>query len=218
MKLILEKDQRLFFTSDTHYNHSNICRATTKWEDSYDATRDFKSLSHMNDSIVQNINDLVKENDVLIHMGDWSWGGFEYIEEFRKRIVCKNVHLVFGNHDEHIKKNTENIQDIFTSTHDYLHLDVRQPSSTNKGSVNKFEFICMHYPIASWDGLYHGTIHLHGHTHLTPNSRISQGKAMDVGVDGNEYKPLLMQEIIVIMGNREINHLCLPKDRNEKRI
>ncbi len=25
MKIVLEKGQNLFFTSDTHYNHSNIC-------------------------------------------------------------------------------------------------------------------------------------------------------------------------------------------------
>jgi 6-phosphogluconolactonase (cycloisomerase 2 family) len=31
MKIVLEKGQNLFFTSDTHYNHSNICRATTNW-------------------------------------------------------------------------------------------------------------------------------------------------------------------------------------------
>ncbi len=33
MKIVLEKGQRLFFTSDSHYGHSNICRATTNWTD-----------------------------------------------------------------------------------------------------------------------------------------------------------------------------------------
>ena len=52
MKLTLEKGQRLFFTSDTHYGHTNICRATTRWTDADNVTRDFKSLDHMNDTIV----------------------------------------------------------------------------------------------------------------------------------------------------------------------
>jgi len=218
MKLILEKDQRLFFTSDTHYKHSNICRATTNWKDSDGVTRDFKSLDHMNNTLVDNINTRVGENDVLIHLGDWSFGGFENIEEFRQRILCKNIHLVFGNHDHHIRRNKGGVQDLFTSTHDYLHLDVRQPSSTNKGLVNKFEFICMHYPIASWDGMNNGVIHLHGHTHLPAHLRVAQGRAMDVGVDGNGYEPLLMQEIQVIMSGRGIKKLCLPQDHHEKRI
>ena len=39
-------------------------------------TRDFKSLDHMNDAIVDNINNMVGVNDVLIHLGDFSFGGF----------------------------------------------------------------------------------------------------------------------------------------------
>ncbi len=30
-----------------------------------------------------------------------------------------------------------------------------------------------------------GVIHLHGHVHLPPHLRVADGKAMDVGVDGN---------------------------------
>ena len=91
MKLVLEKGQRLFFTSDTHYGHGNICSATTKWVSAENLTRDFKSLDHMNDVLVNNINGMVGENDILIHLGDWSFGGFDKIEEFRNRILCKNV-------------------------------------------------------------------------------------------------------------------------------
>ena len=66
MKLILEKGQQLFFTSDTHYSHSNICRATTRWAGSENLTRDFKSLDHMNDTLANNINEMVGENDVFV--------------------------------------------------------------------------------------------------------------------------------------------------------
>ena len=86
MKLVLKPGQKLFFTSDTHYNHSNICRATTKWVGSENLTRDFKSLEHMNSTLVNNINEVVGEDDILIHLGDWSFGGFEQIEEFRNKI------------------------------------------------------------------------------------------------------------------------------------
>ena len=30
-KIKLEPGQQLFFTSDTHYNHKNICRGVTNW-------------------------------------------------------------------------------------------------------------------------------------------------------------------------------------------
>lgn len=215
MKLILEKGQKLFFTSDTHYSHSNICRATTKWKDSDSVTRDFKSLEQMNSTLVNNINEVVGQDDILIHLGDWSFGGFEMIEEFRNRIVCKNIHLTFGNHDHHIRRNKQNCQELFSSTRDYLHLDIRIP----KGElVEKTTMVCMHYPVASWDGMNDGIIHLHGHVHLPPHLRIADGKAMDVGVDGNNMYPISYEEIMSIMKNRPIKKLSLPKDHHEKRI
>jgi len=198
MKLILEKNQNLYFTSDTHYGHSNICRATTNWSNANNATRDFESLDHMNDTIVDNINNVVGENDILIHLGDFSFGGFDKIEEFRSRILCKNIHLTYGNHDHHIRRNKGDIQSIFSSAQDYLHLDIRRPSDRGKGTMDKFSFICMHFPIASWDNMNTGVIHLHGHVHLPPHLRIAAGKAMDVGVDGNGLEPLSLNEIVSI--------------------
>jgi len=216
MKITLEKGQRLFFTSDTHYNHSNICRATTNWANADNLTRDFKSLDHMNTALVDNINNKVDENDVLIHLGDWSFGGFEMIEEFRSRILCKNIHLVLGNHDQHIERNKEGIQRLFSSVNHYINLDLRRP--INKATTEKFKFVLMHFPIASWDSMNTGVIHLHGHVHLPPHLRIADGRAMDVGVDGNDLEPISLDEVISLMKDREVKKLALPKDHHEKRL
>lgn len=218
MKLILEKDQRLYFTSDTHYGHTNICRATTRWTDADNVTRDFKSLEHMNDTIVNNINNVVGENDILIHLGDFSFGGFDNINEFRNRIICKNIHLVLGNHDHHIERNKDDIQRLFTSVNHYINLDVRRPSCLKKGEMDKFKFVLMHFPIASWDGMNDGVIHLHGHVHLPNKLRVADGKAMDVGVDGNDIEPISLDNILTIMRYQPIAKLVLPKDHHEKRI
>lgn len=218
MKLVLEKGQNLFFTSDTHYGHTNICRATTRWTDADNVTRDFKSLEHMNDTIVNNINEVVGENDILIHLGDFSFGGFDNISEFRNRIICKNIHLVLGNHDHHIERNKDNIQRLFTSVNHYINLDLRRPSPFKKGEMDKFKFILMHFPIASWDGMNDGVMHLHGHVHLPPHQRIADGRAMDVGVDGNDMKPLVLGEVRGLLRDQPIKKLCLPKDHHEKRI
>jgi calcineurin-like phosphoesterase family protein len=216
MKLILEKGQNIFFTSDTHYNHSNICRATSKWSDD-NLTRDFNSLDQMNNSLVNNINEVVGQNDILIHLGDWSFGGFDNIAEFRNRILCKNIHLVLGNHDHHIERNKGAIQDLFSSVNHYINLDLRRPSERRKGEIDKFKFVLMHFPIASWDGMNNSVMHLHGHVHLPPGLRISEGRAMDVGVDGNGYYPLGLFEIINLLKGRPVKKLCLPKDHHEKK-
>ena len=96
----------------THYNHANICRATTQWDITKDNHfRDFNSLGEMNDRLVAGINSSVGENDILIHLGDWSFGGFDSIREFRERLNCKNIHLVLGNHDHHIGRNKDGVQE-----------------------------------------------------------------------------------------------------------
>lgn len=215
MKLVLEKGQQLFFTSDTHYSHSNICSATTNWSVNEGYARTFDSLQDMNQRLVDNINNMVGEDDILIHLGDWSFGGFDKIEEFRSQINCKNIHLVLGNHDHHIERNKEGIQRLFSSVQQYLRLEVRRP---NGKLVEKFSFVCMHYPIASWHDMNQGVIHLHGHVHLPSELRVAEGKAMDVGVDGNGLEPISLDEVLSIMKDREIKKLALPKDHHEKRI
>ena len=216
MKITLEKGQQLFFTSDTHYGHSNICSGTTNWVGASNMTRDFNVLEHMNQVLVDNINNMVGEDDILIHLGDFSFGGFEKIQEFRSRIVCKNIHLVLGNHDHHIERNKEGVQKLFSSVSQYLRLEVRRP--INKATTEKFIFVCMHYPIASWHDMNQGVIHLHGHVHLPSHLRIAEGKAMDVGVDGNGLEPISMDEVLDIMKMQPIKKLALPKDHHEKRL
>lgn len=218
MKLVLSKDQRLYFTSDTHYNHANICSATTRWTNAQRLTREFKSLDHMNRALVDNINERVGENDILIHLGDWSFGGFESIAQFRKQILCKNVHLVLGNHDHHIQRNKENVQSLFSSVHEYLYLNVVRPGTTKKDAMDRFSFVCMHYPIASWNGMNDGVIHLHGHVHLMPDARLHKGKAMDVGCEGNNLYPISLSEVLNIMKDRPVAKLALPHDHHELRL
>ena len=76
----------------------------------------------------------------------------------------------------------------------------------------------MHYPIASWHDMNKDTIHLHGHVHLPYHLRLAEGKAMDVGVDGNELDPISLDEVLGIMEMQPIKKLALPKDHHEKRI
>ena len=216
MKLVLEKGQQLFFTSDTHYSHSNICSATTNWSVNDGYARKFDSLQDMNQRLVDNINDKVGENDILIHLGDWSFGGFDKIEEFRSQINCKNIHLVLGNHDDHISRNKENIQRLFSSVQHYLKLDIRRP--VNKATVEKFSFVCMHFPIISWDNMNQKVIHLFGHVHLPPHLRIMEGRAMDVGCEGNNLEPISMDEIIEILKDNPIRKSSLPKDHHEQEV
>jgi calcineurin-like phosphoesterase family protein len=204
MKLNLNKGQRLFFTSDTHYNHANICSSTTKWTDPV-TCREFKSLEHMNSHLVGNINEVVGQDDILFHLGDWSFGGFEQIELFRNQIVCRNVHIITGNHDHHIENNRDGVQSLFSSVNKYLNLVVKYNVGTPL--MGDARFALMHFPIASWDNMARGAIHLHGHVHFENDKRIGVGKMMDVGVDGNGLYPIDMSEVLSIMRKQPIKSM-----------
>ena len=197
MKIKLEPTQQLYFTSDTHYMHKNICRGTTSWSNADGFCRDFDTLDQMNNRIVNGINSAVGQDDILFHLGDWSFNGFERIEEFRNRINCKNIHIVLGNHDHHIERDREGIRRLFTSVNQYLELEV-------KGNDWEQNYVLMHYPIISWNKMNDGVIHLHGHVHLSADRRIGKGKTMDVGVDGNGLNPLHTSDIKRLMKDQPI--------------
>jgi calcineurin-like phosphoesterase family protein len=195
----IDKDRKVWIISDTHFGHKNICRGVTAWRlpdgsVPISQTRDFDSIGEMNEMIVNNINSVVGQDDVLIHLGDWSFGGFENIKIFRDRIVCKEIHLILGNHDEHIEKNRDGVQELFTSVNHYTKL------------MYKFDtLVLMHYPIDSWDGLNKGHIHLHGHCHLPQQKVFGKGRRMDVGIDGNMFfMPYELDNVIKIVKMREI--------------
>jgi calcineurin-like phosphoesterase family protein len=166
----------------------------------------------MNAHLVGNINELVGQDDVLFHLGDWSFGGFEQIQKFRDQIVCKNIHLILGNHDHHIGNNKDGVQSLFSSVNKYLDLIVKYNVGTPlQGDVR---FALMHFPIASWDNMARGAIHLHGHVHFGPDMRLQEGKMMDVGCEGNNLYPIDMSEILSIMRNRPVKSL-FSKDHHE---
>jgi calcineurin-like phosphoesterase family protein len=189
---------KVWITSDTHFGHKNIVRGTTNWrtqdgEVPVDSTRDFQTIDQMNNRLVDGINNVVGQDDTLIMLGDVSFGGFDNIGIFLERLVCHNIHLILGNHDTHIENNRDYVQGRFLSVQHYLEVN-----------ISGKDFVLCHYPFQSWNGLSKGVIHLHGHVHLPEHKKFGNGKKMDVGVDGNNLKPYLIDDIIKIMDKREI--------------
>ncbi len=216
------KELDIWFTSDTHYGHKNIVRGVSNWEDKA-GCRDFDTIEKMNSTIVDNINKYVKEDDILIHLGDWSFGGIENIYAFEQRLNVHEIHLVMGNHDTHISNNkvlpnaywkptVDTVinyvaKDIFSTTHDYLEI-----------KVDKENIVLCHYPISSWNKYYRGAWMLHGHTHNTlyANEKSDHWyktvKTMDVGVDTafemfGEYRPFSFAEVKELMDKRRFTSI-----------
>ena len=210
-KIILIPEQNIWFTADTHYGHTNICRGTSNWDLSqhggHDSVRDFDTLDEMNQTIVSGINSYVMPNDILIHNGDVAFGGFENIPIFMKRLTCKNVILVLGNHDHHIDRNRQGIQGFFNSVHGRLELNLSRQLKKSHEKIGTFE-LC-HFPMAIWNKAHHNRIHLHGYTH---GSYIAPGRALDIGIDRayqlyGEYRPFSLKDIFKYMEDRGFDKL-----------
>lgn len=193
----------IWFTSDTHFGHTNIAGSKiSNWSSGY---RDFNSVHEMNMALVNGINKYVKEDDILYHLGDWSFGGVHNILQFRNLIICKNVHLILGNHDQHIvdkeikyHETSFNPIELFSSVQDVLTLD-----------IGKTKLFLSHYSHRVWLGSHKGVIHLYGHSH---GSIPDYGKSMDVGVDVafkkfGEYRPFNIGDITNIMSKRTIEKI-----------
>lgn len=186
----------IWFTSDTHYHHKNIVRGTTVWGETQEV-RNFDTLEEHDEALVANFNSVVKENDILYHLGDWSFGGHEQIKVFRDRLKVKTIHLIKGNHDQNIFKKGSPYAGCFNSLNDVLQFSLKIDSQLS-GKYGKQQFFLSHYSHQVWDQSHHGTIHLFGHSHGTLKGI---GRSMDVGVDTNNLYPYHLDEILSYMKN-----------------
>ena len=206
----LNKYTNVWLTSDSHYQHRNICRGTSTWWDSnipeseqrgsyqdfLDSTRDFETIESMNQALVDGINNNVGKNDVLVHCGDWSFGGAFTIGEFYDRINCKNVVLTPGNHDNNIR-DREGFKSMFQNVVPINDMQYLQW----KGN----RFMVSHYPILVWHQSHKEVPLAFGHVH---GSNPGIGKSLDVGVDNafkifGEYRPFSIDEFLHITSAKE---------------
>lgn len=232
---IMENKQKIFFTSDIHYGHKNICYGVSSWPEKESNCRMFNTLEGMNTAIVKSINSVVGENDILYHLGDWSFGGLENIWHLRKQIKCHHIIKVIGNHDEHIKKDKflpflekqDNVIYELSDKNDFHTLSITKKNGDvsawdlfekvidgtgNEGieiEIENQKIILNHYPLKTWKGINDGTWLLYGHEHGRFKN-VEDGKMIDVGWC-RFRKPLSFFEIKEIMDKREIKSTGINK-------
>ena len=205
----MKNENNIWFSSDFHYNHKNLVSGISNWTNK-SKCRKFDTLEEHNDKLVKSINSCVALNDILYFLGDWSFGSSKEIIEFRKRLVCKNIHLVLGNHDEIIMSKQRELigQDKFISI-----------SQIKKIKINDQLIVLCHFPMRTWENANKGSWMLHGHCHGTLGKhynfkqlfskifiRSEVRKTMDVGIDTHpQFKPYSYEAIKQIMDKRDIS-------------
>ena len=178
---------RVYFTSDTHFNHTNII--------SY-CQRPFKNVDEMNERIIANWNEVVSEDDIIFHLGDFCLGGATEWTRLLDRLNGK-IYLIMGNHDR--KNIHQGFMDRFEHVAMQMHIE-----------VGKQRIYLNHYPFLCFEGGYKDVWQLFGHVHTRKtNTGIDAGRLQylyptqyDVGVDNNNFAPVSFEQVKRIIGKQ----------------
>lgn len=151
-----ETDVKYHITSDLHLFHGKIIQYNN-------STRPFKDVDDMNKTIIEHWNKTVGEDDVVFHLGDFSFGNPNKTKEILDQLNG-NVVFVRGNHDYKL----------------FARMGVTNAVDLLELIVDGVRVVMCHFPVAAWHGQGRGSVHLHGHSHSMYNGI---GRCLDVGWD-----------------------------------
>ena len=156
------------FTSDWHLNETRIGNFNPFF-------RPFTSVDEQNETIIRNLNQIVKPSDELYVLGDVAMNpeGVSLMDD----IKCKNRTLITGNYDE---DKLEQLAPYFDKIKDEMDLKV--------GDVDCY---LNHYPTNYVNDRFNITGHIHGLWKVKPNM-------VNVGVDAWHFKPVSEKEILFV--------------------
>jgi calcineurin-like phosphoesterase family protein len=170
----------VYFTSDQHYHHVRIIDYSK---------RPFKDVEAMNEGLIDNYNSVVKDGDLVYHLGDFGFGRGNEVENVLRRLKGQK-YLIFGNHDKDLRSKKELLDRYFIWARDYAEIE-----------VEKQKIILCHYSFRVWRGSHRGAWNLYGHSHGSlyddPNML-----SLDVGVDPQNYFPISFEQVKALMSKK----------------
>lgn len=157
---------KYFFTADQHYGHAKILGY---------CNRPFKNIVEMDNELIKRHNEVVGQNDVVVHIGDFAMTK-------NKEVADNYIHRLKGNH-------------IFLrGSHDYWMDDTYHEIWAKL--INGIYVVCCHYQMTNWPRSHYGSVQLYGHSH---GKSKSNGRQMDVGVDCNDFFPVEFGKVIKLV-------------------
>jgi len=150
---------KIFITADHHFNHKNIIKY---------CNRPFKTVEEMDEFMIKKWNSKVDKNDIVIHLGDFSFGKKEKIKEIRKRLNGTII-LVTGNHDRKIAGDCDFI--------------------IVRGNLQIGNLVLSHRPLTK-EEIPKNCKNIHGHIHEKDSYY-----GINVSVDKTNYEPVEITNI-----------------------
>ncbi len=170
----------VFFTSDSHYGHSNVIKYSN---------RPFDDADEMNEAMVTNWNSVVKPGDQIYHLGDFALCDEDKACKIAKRLMGQKF-LIFGNHDKRLRKNVSFLGH-WTWAKDMADI-----------TVDSQRIVLLHYAMLTWNQSHRGAWSLHGHSHGSLKDD-PHSLRLDVGVDCWGYFPVSFEDLRKRMSKKE---------------
>ena len=208
VKIDISKNKnKILFSSDLHFWHTNVIvfdKRPFLFDDNLGYPKDLKDKSNldvesMNETLIENWNNVVEPNDVVFYLGDFCWRGKTTHQEILDRLNGK-IYFIMGNHDDYKVLSS---LDRFEMIADYIDLWVQYGEEKD----DRVQICLFHYAIDGWDRQHHGSWHIHGHSHQTRhehNPDYYNRKVIDAGCNGHNYEPIDFWSVKEIMDSKEI--------------
>jgi calcineurin-like phosphoesterase family protein len=164
-------------TSDLHFGHKNIMSFCPQ-----SRARFKNDLAYMNEAMVKEWNDLIAPEDTVYILGDVAFLSGSDAAKMVSRLAGVKI-LVRGNHDRKTLMDV-NFRNCFKDVHEYLDIN-----------YNGTKVVMFHYPIAEWDQMRRGSVHLHGHLHGGV-SGMEKFRCRDMGMDATGMIAITMEDAI----------------------
>lgn len=160
----------------------------------------------MNEEIVRLYNTIVRPEDTVYHLGDFSMA-IRPVETFVQRLNGTK-HLIMGNHDFCHPGHKKGKKDPDSWRKKYLNSGFTSVKMSDSVQIDGQEVLLHHMPYKNLEPGEHGEKHtqfrpddnglwlLHGHAH---GKWKVKGKMIDCGVDAWDFKPVSIAQIIEIM-------------------
>jgi calcineurin-like phosphoesterase family protein len=167
----------IYLIGDTHFYHANIIGY---------CQRPFYDEFIMNEHIISCWNNTVSNNDLVIHLGDFSFGSLDEQRDIARRLNGDKL-LIMGNHDR-------------KTVSQYKGMGFVEVCKKSNYQIDNYIF--SHRPVM-YSSIPYGTYNIHGHIHNNKESfTVHNSSYFNASCEVIDYTPIAFDKVKEILNGK----------------